>query len=96
MNSFYKKTRPGGPGWKKVLDEAKEEGIDIEKSNEKWSVPSGIIAMILGCILVYSCMFATGNWIYGNYPLAIGLTVTVVGSGFLLAKVWNTMKDDLL
>ncbi|MDR7130140.1 Na+/proline symporter [Algoriphagus sp. 4150] len=96
LNSFYKKTRPGGPGWNKVLYDAKAEGVDIEKSHEKWSVPSGILAMILGCILVYSCMFATGNWIYGNYPLAIGLTVTVVVSGFLLAKVWNTMKDNLL
>eukprot|EP01089_Gocevia_fonbrunei_P002013 TRINITY_DN1197_c0_g1_i1.p1 TRINITY_DN1197_c0_g1~~TRINITY_DN1197_c0_g1_i1.p1 ORF type:complete len:611 (-),score=60.49 TRINITY_DN1197_c0_g1_i1:21-1853(-) len=96
LNSFYRKTRPGGPGWKKVLDDAKEEGVDIEKSNEKWSVPSGILAMILGCILVYSCMFATGNWIYGNYSLAIGLTISVIVSGFLLAKVWNTMKDDLL
>ncbi|WP_439490035.1 sodium:solute symporter family protein [Algoriphagus sp.] len=96
LNSFYKKTTPGGPGWNKVLDDAKAEGIDIEKSHEKWSVPSGILAMILGCILVYSCMFATGNWIYGNYPLAIGLTVTVVVSGLLLAKVWNNMKDTLL
>ena len=78
------------------MDDAKAEGIDIEKSHEKWSVPSGILAMILGCILVYSCMFATGNWIYGNYPLATGLTVTVVVSGLLLAKVWNNMKDTLL
>lgn len=96
LTSFYKKTRPGGPGWNKVLDHAKTEGIDIEKSHEKWSVPSGVLAMILGCVFVYSCMFATGNWIYGNYPLATGLTLTVVVSGFLLAKVWDNMKDTLM
>ena len=96
LNSFYKKTRPGGPGWKKVLDDASADGIDIEKSDEKWSVPSGILAMILGCILVYGCMFATGNWIYGNFVLAGWLTAATVMAGFLLSRVWNTMKDDLL
>ena len=96
MNSFYKKTQPGGPGWKKILDQAKEDGVDIVESEKEWAVPSGILAMILGCILVYSCMFATGNWIYGNYSLAIGLTMAALISGFLLAKVWNRMKDDIL
>lgn len=96
LNDFYKKTRPGGPGWKKVLDDASADGIDIEKSNEKWSVPSGILAMLLGSVLVYSCMFATGNWLYGNYVLASWLTAAMVIAGFLLIVVWNKMKDDIL
>ena len=96
LNDFYKKTRPGGPGWKKVLDDASADGIDIEKSNEKWSVPSGILAMLLGSVLVYSCMFATGNWIYGNYVLASWLTAAMEIAGFLLILVWKKMKDDIL
>ncbi len=96
LNSFYKQTQPGGPGWKKVVAQAKTDGNSIIDKKEKWSVPSGIIAMLLGCILVYGCLFATGNWIYGNYSLAIGLTITVIVSGFLLVKVWNKMKDNVL
>lgn len=96
LNAFYKQTQPGGPGWKKVLDTAKVDGQDLGESAEKWSVPSGVLALILGCALVYSCMFATGNWIYGNYGLAIALTSVVFISGFLLVKVWNTMKDKIL
>ncbi|MEL6916140.1 MAG: sodium:solute symporter family protein [Bacteroidota bacterium] len=96
LNAFYKQTQPGGPGWKKVLDTAKADGQDLGESAEKWSVPSGVLAMILGCVLVYGCMFATGNWIYGNYGLAIALTSIVFISGFLLVKVWNTMKDKIL
>ncbi len=96
LNSFYKKTQPGGPGWKKILDQARKDKIDIiERGADKWAVPSGILAMILGCIFVYGAMFATGNWIYGEYPLAMGLTVLVAISGFLLAKVWRRMKSDL-
>ncbi len=96
LNRFYKKTQPGGPGWKKIVDEAHAGGLDITDGNKKWVVPSGILAMVLGCILVYGCMFATGNWIYGNHTLAISLTVVVCISGGLLARLWNRMKDDIL
>ncbi|MGS2740631.1 sodium:solute symporter family protein [Sinomicrobium sp. M5D2P17] len=96
LYSFYQKTQPGGPGWKRILDQARAEDVNIIDSREKWSVPSGILAMVLGCILVYCCMFATGNWIYGNYPLAIGLTIAMIVSAVLLAVVWNRMKSDIL
>ncbi|RAV30570.1 sodium:solute symporter family protein [Sinomicrobium soli] len=96
LYSFYQKTQPGGPGWKKIVDQARAEDVNIVDGRQKWAVPSGILAMILGCILVYSCMFATGNWIYGNYPLAIGLTILILVSGILLAVVWNRMKKDII
>ena len=63
---------------------------------KKWTVPSGILAMVLGCLLVYSAMFATGNWIYGNYGLASVLTLAVVLSGWYLSRIWNQIKGDIL
>lgn len=96
LYKFYKKTQPGGPGWEKIVNSARAEDVAIVDGNEKWTVPSGILAMTLGCVLVFGCMFATGNWIYGNYSLAGGLTVVVIISGILLAKVWNGMKGDML
>ncbi|MCK0158597.1 Na+:solute symporter [Cellulophaga sp. F20128] len=96
LNSFYKKIQPGGPGWAKVVEDAKTDNIEIVNPNEKWSVPSGIGAMVLGCVLIYSCMFATGYWIYGKTTQAIIITVIAFVSGFLLIKAWNRMKDDIL
>ncbi len=93
---FYKKTHPGGPGWEKIVSEARANGVDLGDEDKRWSVPSGILAMILGCILVYSCMFATGNWIYGNVMLASGLTVSAIISAVLLAKVWNRLKEEII
>jgi Na+/proline symporter len=96
LQSFYKKIQPGGPGWTKVIHDAKLENIELKNTNEKWSVPSGIIAMLLGCILIYCCMFATGSWIYGNYSLAVGLTIAVIVSGYLLTRVWKKIKTIIL
>jgi Na+/proline symporter len=90
---FYKITKPGGPGWKKVHEAAKAEGVTLEDENAKWSVPSGVLAMIVGCILVYGCLFATGNWIYGNYPLALGLTIMVLIATFVLIRIWRGMRN---
>lgn len=96
LQSFYKKIQPGGPGWSKVVAQAASENISIKDSNESWSVPSGILAMLLGCVLIYSCMFATGYWIYGDYNYAISLTIVAITSGVLLTKVWKKIKATIL
>ncbi|GAA3648608.1 sodium:solute symporter family protein [Flavivirga jejuensis] len=96
LQSFYKKIQPGGPGWTKVLNDAKAENITLVDSGEGWSVPSGILAMLLGCVLIYSCMFATGYWIYGDYNYAMALTVVTAISGVLLTKVWKKIKATIL
>lgn len=95
LRSFYKKIQPGGPGWTKVVDEAKADNVEIDMG-EKWSVPSGIMAMLIGVVLIYTIMFATGHWIYGHTTSAIVLTIVALVSGFLLVKAWGRMKDDIL
>jgi protein-S-isoprenylcysteine O-methyltransferase Ste14 len=96
LRSFYRKIQPGGPGWRKVVNEAITDNDNIVNKNEKWSVPAGISAMLLGCALIYSCMFATGYWIYGETQKATILTVIAVISAFVLIKVWNKMKKNIL
>jgi Na+/proline symporter len=96
LRGFYQKIQPGGPGWSSVVEDAKADAVDIVKSDETWSVPSGITAMILGVILIYSIMFATGYWIYGTTNLALGLTAVAAISGFLLIRVWGKMKNTIL
>ena len=96
LHSFYNKIQPGGPGWKKVVIDAKAENIVLKDLKEKWSVPSGLLAMLLGCVLIYSCMFATGYWIYGDYCYAIVFTITALISGYLLKITWMKIKTSIL
>jgi Na+/proline symporter len=97
LNSFYERTQPGGPGWLKIVKQADEDGLEIvHNKNEGWNVPSGILAMLLGCVLIYSCMFTTGYWIYGETTLAISTSVTAIVSGYLLIKTWGKIKATAL
>ncbi|TLP73005.1 sodium:solute symporter family protein [Maribacter sp. ACAM166] len=96
LRSFYIKIQPGGPGWSKVVNDAEVDAVDIVKSKEKWSVPAGITAMLLGVVLIYSIMFATGYWIYGRTTQAIVLTIVSIVAGILLLKAWNQLKGNLL
>ncbi|MDA9630929.1 Na+:solute symporter [Flavobacteriaceae bacterium] len=96
LRSFYKKTQPGGPGWKKIIDAAKNDSVELVDSDEGWSVPSGILAMLLGCLMIYSTMFATGYYIYGDYQLAFPLSGLVMVSAFFLVKIWKKVKATVL
>ena len=96
LYSFYKRIQPGGPGWNKVINDAKGENINLQDTKSNWSIPSGILAMLLGCILIYSCLFATGFWIYGQITNALLLSASAVISSFLLLKVWKKIKSKVL
>ena len=96
LRSFYKKTQPGGPGWAKIVDKAQEEGVELLDDNKTWSVPAGIIAMLLGCSMIYSIMFCTGYFIYGNHRLAFPLLALAIVSGYLLIKIWGKIKVNVL
>ena len=91
--NFCKKTNPGGPGWKKIKNEALKKNIVFNDESEKgWSVPLGIICMMLGCFAVYSILFSTGYFIYGE--INNGITFLVIGLSFaiLLKHNWNKLK----
>ena len=97
LRDFYKKIQPGGPGWKRVVDQAEMDNVKIvSNSDRNWSVPSGIKAMLLGCITIYSIMFATGNWSYSEFTYAIPTTFVAIFSGYFLYKAWMKIKGSVL
>ena len=78
---FYKKTKPGGPGWNKI-----KEHITMSDENEEWIVPKGIICMIIGCLTIYSALFSTGYFIYGEIISALIFLLVTIVSGLFLFK----------
>ena len=91
--NFYRLIKPAGPGWNKVIADASAEGEVVEANTED-SLPLQILGMVVGCLAVYGALFATGQWIYGNYLLAIVLTIVTAIGGFALLKVWERIKTN--
>ena len=78
---FYKKTKPGGPGWNKI-----KEHVTINDKKVEWIVPKGILCMIIGCITIYSALFSTGYFIYGEISSALIFLLVTIISGLVLFK----------
>ncbi len=91
--SFLKKTQPSGPGWKKILVQAKADGEIIDTELRKNNFPLGIACMVAGCFAIYGSLFATGYLIYSQYLLAAILSVISAGSTFFIWKTWKYVTD---
>lgn len=94
LQKFYKLTHPGGPGWKKVVDEAAQEGININEKEEgkTWELPKQILMVFIGCITIYSTLFSIGSIIYGEtFYSILYLGVSIVGT-FYIFKLLKTLR----
>ena len=91
--NFCKKTNPGGPGWKKIKIEALKKGICFDKGTDnKWSVPLGIICMLLGSFAIYSFLFSTGYFIYGEINNGISFLTIGIIFATVLKYNWEKLK----
>jgi len=88
LQGFYDKIKPGGPGWKKQAEACASD-------DKKWTVPSGILAVLISAVLIYSVMFAVGNLIYGNILQAMGLLALAIGMVVWLLSVWKKLRKDV-
>ena len=94
LQNFYKKIQPGGPGWKKVIEESKSQGITIAGKKEKWDVPSGILCMLFGSISVYSILFGIGYILYSQITTGIIFMIISVISVIALMKFWKRLSTE--
>ena len=76
--------------------------IDNDLSNlklEKLSAPQTNISLeflcvVIGCIAIFSALFSTGNFIYGNIGLAIGMLVVAVLGMLFILKSWDKISGE--
>lgn len=88
LRNFYCRVQPGGPGWREVVSRAKTDGEEIQTGGD-WTVPFAILCTVAGSIAVYSALFATGFWIYGQPVLASLLTLIAIALGIFVFKGWR-------
>jgi len=80
LESFYRRVRPGGPGWARVSERA---GFGRE------SIPGGALAWtnwIAGIIAVYSTLFGIGKLVFGHLSAGLGLLAVAVAAFAWIAR----------
>ncbi|VXD14332.1 sodium:solute symporter family protein [Marinoscillum sp. 108] len=92
MISFINKVSPGGPGWTKIINKAKADGLQLSEPSGPWKVPIGILCMIAGTIGIYAFLMGTGLFIYGRYLNAIILMGVTIVSIMVLKRFWSRLS----
>ncbi len=80
LEAFYRRVRPGGPGWATVSERA---GFGRE------SIPGGALAWtnwIAGIVAVYSSLFGIGKLVLGNVPQGLVMLVIAVAAFGWIAR----------
>jgi len=72
LDAFYRRVRPGGPGWAKV---SARLGFGRER------IPGGALSFgnwFLGIVLVYSALFGIGRLVFGHVASGLGLLAVAI------------------
>ncbi len=90
LDSFYRRVRPGGPGWRAVSERL---GYGRE------SIPGGALAWtnwIAGVIAVYATLFGLGKLVFGQLGAGIGLLAIAAAAFAWIARSFRSdrMADE--
>jgi hypothetical protein len=86
---FYKKVRPFGPGWRVIREEAGISEAEAAKTHE--NIPLAMLGWSAGCAVIWSALFAVGNFLYGRMAMAGTLLAVFIASGIALLWVINKL-----
>lgn len=83
--AFYRKIRPGGPGWAPIAAVAGDSG------DPSTSLTAPLLASALASLAVYSFLFATGFTLYGDYFAAAAALLVGVSSSLGVLRLWRVV-----
>jgi len=94
--AFCQKVKPAGPGWTELRAAAGISDAEIAQENR---IGSAFVGWISGCALIWSSLFAIGNFLYSSgdpqrLTMAWVLTGVTVVSGYVLLKTTQQLWAD--
>ena len=90
--AFYRRIRPGGPGWARVARLADSDAASAVSP----ALSTPLLAACLGSATVYAVLFATGSLLYGRAAQAAASGAVALLGGILLARVWFRRGEHLM
>jgi Na+/proline symporter len=84
--SFYRRTRPAGPGWKPIAAVAGSSFTPNE------SLVVNFVNWLLGCVLIYAALFGIGKLIFRDWLAALVCLALAVVSAIVISR--NLSRAD--
>ena len=96
LYEFFMLTHPGGPGWKKVVQQAESEGININEMEEgkRWEMPQQLLMVFIGIIVIYGCLFSIGSFVYGNMLTGVITAVIALVGTVIMFRLLDKLRVD--
>ncbi len=91
--SFVAKIRPMGQGWSPIIEKAIQTGALTSQQMGSGKLANQILAMIVGCFMIYGLLFGLGYLIYGQMATALICFGVFLISAFVIWKLWSTLKN---
>lgn len=88
---FYRKVHPFGPGWRQVRIDAGVSDAEAASYAQTDNIPLALVGWVAGSVVIWSALFAVGNFLYGRMDYAAGLLGVFVVSAFVLVRVINRL-----
>jgi Na+/proline symporter len=86
--AFYRKVRPGGPGWAAIREAA---GLADAPPEPGDNFPLALVGWVAGCMMIWSALFAVGNYLYGRVGMAVLLAAVFVATSATVIWVMRTL-----
>jgi Na+/proline symporter len=86
---FYRKVHPAGPGWTAIRLAAGVTEAEAALHGDHMGMAT--LGWVSGCTVIWSSLFAIGNYLYGRMSNALMLTAVFIVSGIVLLIVINRL-----
>jgi solute:Na+ symporter, SSS family len=88
---FYHRVRPPGPGWQRIRLLAGVTPSEAAADAAAMNFPMSLLGWFAGCIMIWSALFAVGNFLYGRWDYFAGLLAVFVVTGAIVIRVVNRL-----
>ena len=95
LNTKYQFTAINSINWFRILPQSIYYAWAYLNHNiDSFVVPRGILCMLVGCLAIYSALFSTGYFIYGELYLGLILLLSTIIFSILLFNLSKTLFND--
>lgn len=85
LHRFYALTTPGGPGWRRLREQARQRGEALPEAPGP-GLSRSLLMVFVGTLGIYSALLGTGSLLYGQHPAAIGFYSATLAAAVAIAR----------